>query len=59
MPPMPPPPGIAGALSFLGVSVIMASVVTSKPAAAGAESQEHLIERLLELGEGGALTLSV
>src|SRR5215208_7006662 len=32
MPPMPPPPGIAGALSFLGASEIMASVVTSKPA---------------------------
>jgi hypothetical protein len=28
---MPRPPGIAGALSFVGASVIMASVVTSKP----------------------------
>ena len=32
MPPMPPPPGIAGALSFLGSSAIIASVVISRPA---------------------------
>ncbi len=31
MPPMPPPPGIAGA-SFFGCSVIVASVVTIRPA---------------------------
>jgi hypothetical protein len=32
IPPMPQPLGIGGALSFLGASVIIASVVTSKPA---------------------------
>ena len=32
MPPMPPPPGIAGADSFFGISAIMASVVMRRPA---------------------------
>ena len=32
MPPMPPPPGIAGAASFFGISATIASVVMSSEA---------------------------
>src|ERR1051326_4873579 len=57
IPPMPPPPGIAGAAFFSGISATIGSVVTRRPATEAAPCSA----KLTTLGESmmPAFTISV